>query len=55
MQERRIAKDTSQSHRGYQQGNHVFVKIGDKQSDEGTSDTTEGDSDSKQHHPTRWR
>lgn len=55
MQERRIAKDISQSHHDYQQDNHVFVKIGDKQSDDGTSDTTEGDGDRKYHQPTRWR
>ncbi|XP_015899668.2 probable serine/threonine-protein kinase At1g01540 [Ziziphus jujuba] len=53
--ERRIAKDISQSHHDYQQDNHVFVKIGDKQSDDGTSDTTEGDGDRKYPQPTRWR
>ncbi|KAF3441564.1 hypothetical protein FNV43_RR15478 [Rhamnella rubrinervis] len=53
--DRRIVKDTSQSQPDYQQDNCVVVTISDKQSDEGTSDTTEGDSGRKLHQPTRWR
>lgn len=55
LQDRRIAKDTSQWQRDYRPDDHVVTMISDKQSAEGTSDTAEGDSGRKHHQPTRWR
>ncbi|KAJ0111655.1 hypothetical protein Patl1_00493 [Pistacia atlantica] len=50
--ERRIARDSSRSHRDE---NHGIVELGDKQLGEGASDTSEGESGRKHHNPTRWR
>lgn len=55
MQERRTGRDTSRSDPDYQQDDHVVVKIADKHLNEGTSDTSEGDTGRNHHQPTRWR
>lgn len=55
MQERQTGRDTSRSDPDYQQDDHVVVKIADKHLNEGTSDTSEGDTGRNQRQPTRWR
>ncbi|PQM37034.1 hypothetical protein Pyn_03133 [Prunus yedoensis var. nudiflora] len=53
--ERRTGRDTSRLDPDYQQDDHVVVKIADKHLNEGTSDTSEGDTGRNHHQPTRWR
>ncbi|KAJ6872891.1 hypothetical protein NC651_031890 [Populus alba x Populus x berolinensis] len=53
--ERRVGREPSHSQHDYEQENHAAMKFIDKQSGEGTSDTSEGESGRKHHQPTRWR
>lgn len=54
-EERKSGTDSSRSHRDYQPENHAISKLGHRQLGEGTSDTSDGDSDRKHHQQTRWR
>ncbi|KAL2469027.1 putative serine/threonine-protein kinase [Forsythia ovata] len=49
--ERRVVRESSSSH---QEDKHAVPKLVDKQSGEGTSDTSEGDSGRNHNFPTRW-
>lgn len=55
MQERRVGRDSSRSHPDYQPENHAASNIGDRQSGEGTSDTSAGDNSRKYHEAASWR
>ncbi|KAM1707648.1 hypothetical protein ACFX13_000782 [Malus domestica] len=53
--EHRPGRDTSRKDIDSQQDNHIDVKINDKHLNEGTSDTSEGDTSRNHHQPTTWR
>ena len=56
LQERRIAREPSNSHSDDQQTNRNASKLGDRRFDGASaSDTSEGDSGGNHHQPTRWR
>ncbi|KAJ6344095.1 hypothetical protein OIU76_005765 [Salix suchowensis] len=53
--ERRVGREPSHSQHDYELENHTATKLVHKQSGEGTSDTSEGESGRKNHQSTRWR
>ena len=55
MQEHRPGRDTSRKDLDSQQDNHIVVKTNDKHLNEGTSDTSEGDTSRNHQQPTTWR
>ena len=55
LQERRVGREPSHSQHDYELENHAATKLVHKQSGEGTSDTSEGESGRKNHQSTRWR
>ncbi|KAB5527130.1 hypothetical protein DKX38_020977 [Salix brachista] len=53
--ERRVGREPSHSQHDYELENHAATKLVHKQSGEGTSDTSEGESGRKNHQSTRRR